>query len=85
MTHYDSCGLANFYINPSAERSLMRPMYQMDIFNPAYYNSFIKLMPLELWLMVADESRDEWWSDANLCIAMGLNFYKLRRFSYTVK
>lgn len=81
MSH---CGLANFYLSLSAELSTMQPVYRMEVFNEDYFLGFIRLMPFELWLLVADECIDEWWSDANLCIAMGLNFYQLRRFNYTV-
>ena len=46
----------------------------MYIINERKLKQFLKLLPMELWYMIMDECYDEWWSDASLSIAMGLNF-----------
>lgn len=46
---------------------------------------FLRLLPLELWYLILDEAVDEYWSDASLAIAMGLNFHDLKRLTWVCK
>lgn len=57
----------------------------MHIINRSKLNKFLKVLPLELWYMIMEECVDEWWTDASLCIAMGLNFHDLPRLQWVNK
>lgn len=54
----------------------------MYIYSRRHYNQFVKQLPLELWFMIMELCEDEYWSDANLCVAMGLNFHYLKRLMW---